>query len=198
MGAATALRDGTAFLVGDGGGIFNGVYIDNLVACIQRCLEQQGDVSGFFNVGDGEQVTWRAFYGALAPQLGRDVETLPSVGADRFRPTVPIRLAELRSGPVYQALKGLLPPATRQAIKARLTRRRPAASAPGGPARIVVTREMWHLQTVRHKLPIDAFCRHFAYAPPVSFEHGMQRTIAWLRATGFVGEGTAPDPTPDA
>src|SRR4051812_10306641 len=43
---AQLLAGKRAFLVGRGDGIFNGVYIDNLTAAIQRCCDHDGPASG--------------------------------------------------------------------------------------------------------------------------------------------------------
>src|SRR5262249_54998244 len=61
-----ALLEKRAYLVGEGQGVFNGIFIDNLVACIRACCDHPGDVRGFYNVADEELITWRDFYSALA------------------------------------------------------------------------------------------------------------------------------------
>src|SRR5262249_2774162 len=73
-----------AFLVNQGNGVFNGIYIDNLLATIRTCCDHTSPVSGFFNVADAELVTWREFYAALGQWLDVDVAQLPNLPPDRF------------------------------------------------------------------------------------------------------------------
>jgi nucleoside-diphosphate-sugar epimerase len=80
---AQSLAGKSAYLVDGGRGVFNGIYIDNLIACIRACGEHQGRASGFYNVGDRESVTWRALF--EAGRLDWDRPRLPHVNAAGFR-----------------------------------------------------------------------------------------------------------------
>ena len=84
MSVINSLLEKRAYLVRDGQGVFNSIYIDNLVACIRTCIDHPDDVRGFYNVADREFVTWRDFYSALAGPLGYDMSQMPSVSGDRF------------------------------------------------------------------------------------------------------------------
>ena len=58
--------------------------------------------------------------------------------------------------------------------------------APGYPTgQPSVDRELWHLQSVRHKLPVDKFGRTFGFVPPVTFADGIRKTVAWLQTMGW-------------
>ena len=184
---AVQLVSGSAYLVGDGGGICNLMYVDNLVRSIDAVVAHPRPVSGFFNVADDETMTWREYYAALATGLGVDAATVHTVPADRYRTGLGGLVEELKKLPPYQWLKYRLSPETKGAIKLRLRlafgRDRPAQS--DGNASPDVTRDMWHLQTTRCPLPTTKFRATFGHQNPSSFASGLAASLAWLRFTGF-------------
>jgi len=188
---AQSLAAKNAFLSGDASGIFNGIYIDNLTSAIRACCDCRRRVVGFFNVGDRETITWRDFFGAIGPALDCDTRQLPTVSAEQFPWSVGAAVDAIQSmGPVnalYHRLKSHVPDGVKSAVKSRLEGaymydRHAGAYA----ARPSVSREQWHLQRVRHKLPTGKFERAFHHAPPVSFQEGVRRTLTWLAALGLV------------
>jgi nucleoside-diphosphate-sugar epimerase len=190
MNAVQALLGKSAYLVGGGTGVFNGIYIDNLVACIRACCDHPSDVRGFYNVGDEEVVTWRDFYAALAGALDYDMGRIPGVSGDRFpwsaRAAVDyVQSLSLVNG-LYHRLKARLPDALKSRIKAALGGHYDYEGvAPEYAVRPRVDRELWHLQKVRHKLPTAKFARQFDFAPPVTFDEGICRTLGWLNFLGY-------------
>lgn len=188
--AVKALREKSAYLAGRGEGVFNAIYIDNLIACIRACCEHHGPVTGFYNVADQETITWREFYAAFAPACDYDMDQMPSVSSARFpwsRRAI-IEYVQLLP-PVnasYHRLKTAMPDALKSRLKALLA----GDYCYGQTASIydrnpVVDRETLHLQKVRHKLPTAKFCQDFGFTPPVTFAEGVRRTIAWLEFLGY-------------
>lgn len=185
------LLDKSAYVVGDGGGVFNGIYIDNLVSFLRVCAESPRDASGFFNVADEGSCTWRQFFGAFAPECGYDVSRLPAVRDDRCPMSKGYALDWLLTQPLvnatYHRTKQYLPDAVKSRLKAML-------AGPYNYAGISDTynlspqpdRELWHLQSTRHKLPYAKFTQHFGVKTPISFEEGVRRTIEWLRFAGYL------------
>lgn len=190
LSAAKDLIDGTAFLVGNGDGICNTIYIDNLIACILTCVDHPGNASGFFNVSDLETISWKQFYESLAQHCNYDMAKIPTVAPDRFRPSLQTRFEDLKSSRIYSTLKDQIPQETRAHIKAWLQerlRRRDRAIAPidAPPPIPKVTRQMWELQSTRRKLSNAKFLNHFKHTTPVSFAEGTLRTIEWLKFIGI-------------
>jgi nucleoside-diphosphate-sugar epimerase len=188
--AAVALKDNSAFIVGDGAGICNSIYIDNLVASILVCCAQESEVSGFYNVADAEVITWRDFYAALSDFLHYDMPLIPKVDSNRFKPTYETVLQDIKSSELYRKLKKNISIEKREVIKQWLrafqrTRKTPQAHKNKHQSNVFVSREMWNLQTTRHKLPTKKFAEKFNFTPPVSFQDGMQMTINWLIFVGF-------------
>jgi nucleoside-diphosphate-sugar epimerase len=188
---ARALGDKSAYLVGDGAGIFNGVFIANLTASIRACCQHPGRVSGFYNVGDCESVTWRDFFDALGPALDCDTRRLPVVDGGHFPRSVRSTIDSIQSLPMvnetYHRLKVHVSDGLKTSIRARLEGRyRYERNAAAYATSASVDREMWHLQRTRHKLPTAKFARTFGFVPPVSFPEGIRRTVSWLDSLGLV------------
>lgn len=184
---ATQLVSGSAYLVGDGGGICNLMYVDNLIRGIDAVLAHPKQISGFYHVADDETTTWREYYAALAAGLGVDLATVHMVPADRYRAGLGGLVEELKNLPPYQWLKSRLSPETKGAIKLRLRlafeRDRPAqSSANASPD---VTRDMWHLQSTRYALSTAKFQTTFGHRNPSSFASGLAASLAWLRFIGL-------------
>jgi nucleoside-diphosphate-sugar epimerase len=186
----TPARDmvgGVAYLVGDGGGICNLMYVDNLVRSIDAVVAHPAPASGFYNVSDDETTTWRKYYGALAAGLGVDMSSVPTVSADRYRTSVRDHLEWVQTLATYKWLKARVSLESRTAIKGQVSR----LVADGGAAtrstkrRPVVTRPLWHLQTTRHTLPTERFRATFGHHNQTSFASGVAASLAWLRFIGL-------------
>ena len=187
---ARSLLRKNAFLVSEGEGVFNGIYIDNLVACIRACCDYPDSITGFYNVADLERLTWRQFYSALGRWLDVDIAQLPHVSGDRVSWSKCALIDYIQGLPImngiYHRLKSRVPHGFKSAVKSYLdgsyeyeTIARQYEQAPS------VDRETWHLQRVKHKLPTAKFARHFEYVPPVSFDEGIRRTVRWLSFSGL-------------
>jgi nucleoside-diphosphate-sugar epimerase len=188
--AAVALKENSAFIVGDGTGICNTIYIDNLVASILVCCAQEPEVSGSYNVADNEVVTWRDFYVSLSDFLCYDMSFMPKVASDRFKPTFETMLLDIKSTALYNKFKKSIVLENREMIKQWLAALKPTQTTPQAnenkhQPKLFVSREMWNLQKTRHKLPTRKFAEKFNFTPPVSFHEGTQMTINWLKFLGF-------------
>jgi nucleoside-diphosphate-sugar epimerase len=64
------VQRGRPVLIGDGNGICNAVYIDNLVDLILLTLKNEAAVGQSFIGAEGRGVTWREFYDAYARMAG--------------------------------------------------------------------------------------------------------------------------------
>jgi len=184
------LMNRAAYLVGEGGGTCNTIYVDNLVSCILTCCNYPGDVAGFFNVSDAETVTWMDFYNSFAPRFQYNMNQIFKVPEDKYRPTLQTRLGELKTSPFYMRLKERISQEKRALVKAWLKAKlvkkdRDMQFTDERPQSASVTREMWELQSTRRKLSNTKFQRHFGYQPSVSFAEGIARTIRWIDFIGM-------------
>ena len=183
LGPATDLVQGRAYLVGDGSGICNLSYVDNLVNAVRAVVDHPAPARGFYHVADDETTTWREYFGALSAGLGLDPKDIHRVPDDRFRPGLKDRLGDLQSLALYGWLKDRVSKDTRAAIKLRLARR----AKPGPPAQAApsVSREMWHLQMTRYALPATKLASAFGHQNTTSFSSGIAASLAWLEFLGL-------------
>jgi nucleoside-diphosphate-sugar epimerase len=65
----TALETERAWLLRNGDGICNSVYVDNLVAAVRLALKAKSGAGSAFFITDAETITWRDFYHAAAQEL---------------------------------------------------------------------------------------------------------------------------------
>lgn len=73
------MRKGEFSWVDEGNGICNAVYVGNVVdLCLKCCTHPKADHQAFIAT-DGEQVTWREFYGHYLEVIGKLPKDFPSV-----------------------------------------------------------------------------------------------------------------------
>lgn len=202
MDLARSLARKAACLVDDGRGIFNGIYIANLVAGIRASSDYPHEASGFYNVGDQETITWHRFFSALGAALGCDPGCLPRVSGERVPWSIGVAMDAVQNLPyvneLYHRLKTRVPDRLKAAIRARLEGEyhyEREVTTYSTHARISL--ESWHLQRATHKLPVEKFARRFGFSPPVSFEEGIRRTVAWLASLGSLVRPLHPQGTQD-
>ena len=183
--AAADLRTGRAWLLRDGSGIFNGIYVDNLGTAVAATLSAPAAAAGAYLVGDEGTVTWRDFYGEIAAFLdlpaewARSLDQLPS-----FRRSTGARVRRIVARPEVQRLLPLLPGRLKQTTKqwlAAVDAPRPVDSwrLPAGPAPRI-TEELALLQQCRWKFPHDRAAARLGYRPRVGFVDALHRSLAWL------------------
>ncbi|MBI2320640.1 MAG: NAD-dependent epimerase/dehydratase family protein [Chloroflexi bacterium] len=195
------LLAGQACLLDGGEGICNTIYVDNLVHAMWQAAWAPGAANQDFLVADGERVTWRDLYAAVAEAIGVAVDAVPSVPSATLPKLLSAQrraalraagrrfawaLGETLQATVVQTAREVLPSRLLDLLKPRwgALRALGAVSADTGAAgrpALVVDREMAALQSCRAVLPVDKARRLLGYAPPVPFAEGSRRTGAWLR-----------------
>ena len=76
---ADKVLTGQAYLVNQGQGICNSIYVDNLVWAIYLAMTAKDVDQQAFLLGDYERITWLEFYRPIAAVLGFDITQVPSV-----------------------------------------------------------------------------------------------------------------------
>ena len=195
-GVAEQFLDGTAYLLDDGRGICNTIYIDNLVEAI-RCamVAERVDGEAFF-VSDADVVTWAEFYAPILSAFGastRDVHALhdPTLPRETRSEIMRLRLQALMETTTLQRVKPHIPRGMIKAYKTLLVQPLTARSAgpdlytpPAAPGPRIAL-DLALLQKCTYKLPNDKAARLLGYTPPVSFAEGMRRSVGWLGFAGY-------------
>lgn len=183
---ASDLRSDQAWLLGDGDGICNGIYVDNLVEAVAQCLAAPAAAAGAYLVSEAEVVTWQQLYHAVAAALGLDsrrihrLATLPD-----FSPSSQEKIAQIVAHPAAQALLPTMPSSLKRIGKqflAAVASSAPPADSwqlPSEPAPRV-TQELALLQTCRWSLPSRLAHQRLGYTPVVDFPTALARSLAWL------------------
>jgi 2-alkyl-3-oxoalkanoate reductase len=182
---ATDLFGGRAWLAEGGQGIFNGIYVDNLVSAIVRCLTVDRGAGESYLVGDAETITWAEFYRISANFFGipfdaiRHIERVPE-----FRKSLRERIGDLVNRPLVQSILPAFPGDLKRATKAVIASWSPsniaeAWSEPASRPSLRITEEMALLQCCRWKFPHTKATKNIGYQPQVSFVEGMHRSLAW-------------------
>jgi nucleoside-diphosphate-sugar epimerase len=190
-----------AYLIDEGVGICNTVYVDNLVhamwlaAIVERVANQE------FIITDGSRVTWLDLYSAVAEAVGVDLASVPSIEsvtlARLFREQ---RYAHLKiAGKRFAwAMRESLPSSVSRSVREILPSRvvktiRPwwasyqepgfeSIQANNGMQPLpIIDREIASWQCCRYVLPIDKAQNLLGYEPPVTFSEGCRRTRDWIR-----------------
>jgi nucleoside-diphosphate-sugar epimerase len=186
---ADALLAGEAYLIGDGKGICNSIYVDNLVHAIHLATTVDEVNGEAFLLGDDEQVTWSDLYRPVAEALGFDLNDVPRVPAI-VSPKRKNHLRSLRSSSPVRAVLSVFPPRLRQAVSAGVSSlRRPVYyhspwELPSRPTP-QATLEMSLLYSCCYKLPHNKAKRLLRYEPLVSFNEGCRRTVGWMGFAGY-------------
>ena len=195
---ADALLASRAALVDHGRGVCNSVYVDNLVHAVELAGRAPGVDGEAFLVGDAERVTWADLYGPVASALGYDLSSVPCVEPPRQVARWSDRLRDAaRHSERFAPVRRAMAPAT---AALRGLRRRPVdvgtSPSPGTVAGPFLDGMNTRLQQCAVKLPFDKARRMLGYEPPLSFDEGMRRTIAWMKAVGYPVRPAAASPSP--
>jgi nucleoside-diphosphate-sugar epimerase len=180
---------GTAYLLRDGQGICNTIYIDNLLQAISLAA-QTVDVDGhYFLVRDQEKITWSDFYQPILKACGADPDEIHHVEAPIFRKSWKNRIASLRSSPFLRVAKPLAPRVAIRVGKAALhalpTPEEPSPWPGTGNLHPRVSAEIAALQQCQWVMPFTKAKKMLGYKPQISFAEGMERSIGWLKFAGY-------------
>jgi nucleoside-diphosphate-sugar epimerase len=183
---ANDLRRGRAWLIREGRGICNSLYVDNLVGAIERCLAEPATAAGSYIVGDRDRVTWADLYHGTADDLGIDRRSIHRIAPpEGFRRSPKERIASWVASRPMQAILPAAPKPLKRAGKRLIELLtnptcQPDAWALPSPAEPRITEELALLQQCEWQLPIARARENLSFEPTVSFETGLRRSLRWL------------------
>lgn len=192
---AADLKSRQAWLINDGRGICNTVYVDNLVHAVQCCLEAPAHAAGqAYFIGDAENITWGQFYQTTAVAMGLDENKIHHISIPTLKEpskTLLDRLSTLRELPGGQQIIAKIPKTMKTVAKSVISGLRPVPRPnpwmlPQQPLLKPPTKEMLLLQQSSHWFPRDKANKLLGYEPQVSFGDGLNRSLAWLEWCGML------------
>jgi nucleoside-diphosphate-sugar epimerase len=183
---AADLRQRRAWLLGEGDGICNSLYVDNLIAAIELAFTARTEAAGAYLVGDAERITWSGFYRLVATSLGLDPAAIQRLAtAPTFHRTTQERVSRFVGSRAVQALLPAAPAGLKRLGK-RFIAVALAPTPAGDPWRPAdepqprITQELALLQQCRWRLPSTLAASRLGYQPVVDFPTAIQRSLAWL------------------
>jgi nucleoside-diphosphate-sugar epimerase len=186
---ASEALDGTAYLLGEGTGICNTIYIDNLLQAIVLAAQAPQVDGHYFLVRDRETIAWKDFYEPILEACGAHLREVHQVEAPEFRRSMKDRLADFRGSSPVRIAKRLAPPVAirmgRAALEALPAPPKPSPWPSAGKPRPQVTPEMAALQQCDWRMPCAKAEKLLGYQPGTSFSEGMERSIGWLKFAGY-------------
>ncbi len=193
---ASDLLLGQAYIVNEGKGICNSIYVDNLIHAIYlACTTKEIDGEAFL-VGDNETITWADLYRPVANALGFDLAQVPDATYSPGTAGKKERIKTLLKSPHALKVLSLLPNRLVQSVKAGVSTllARPAQnfSSPwaipelqSSTPQIKASLEMSLLHQCQYKLLHTKAKKIMGYEPIVSFQEACARTVGWLAFSGY-------------
>jgi nucleoside-diphosphate-sugar epimerase len=186
---ADQLLTDRAFVLNEGAGVYNGIYVDNLIHAISLAFTAPGIDRQAFLVGDTELVTWMDMFGRVADYLGVARQAIRPGKLRQEHRSFMSKLDAVRSlGASQKALK-LVPARAKRAGKSMLggwfqplpsTNWNDIVSEDDS-----VPLEMALLYQCGYKLPHDKAAAMLGYQPLVSFDEACSRSLGALDFMGY-------------
>ncbi len=184
MGLVNQLIANTAYLVNGGQGVFNGIYVDNLIDSIWLSLENP-DLNGeAFLLNDAENISWHQLYKTLGDALGIDCNTIHNIDSPEFRKTAQEKIAAIIATPIVQYTLPLIPDRAKRLAKAMIAAWDPSPTTNAWTLpdndKPEINQELCELQQCNWKFSNIKTQEILKHVPAVSFEEGMRKTLTWV------------------
>ncbi|MEB3119668.1 MAG: NAD(P)-dependent oxidoreductase [Snowella sp.] len=188
---ASDLLNGKAYLVDEGAGICNTVYVDNLVAAMWQGAMTIEAANQDFIITDGERVTWRDLYSAVADAINVDIMTVPTLKKELLPEFNRIMkrqeiIKKVANSPFIRVVKKLALAKITDAIENKFLQ---ISASNLGEKKIddiptllpSLDQEIISLQQCQYVLPITKAKKLLGYQPLISFSEGCHRTQHWIK-----------------
>jgi nucleoside-diphosphate-sugar epimerase len=188
---AASLLSGTAYLVNQGKGICNSIYVDNLIQAIYLAATVPQADGHAFLLGDEDTLSWTDLYTPIADALGFDLGQVPNVEYVKPRRSWNDLIQTVRKSGSARSLRTIVPKGLRRALHAALiqeTTPPPPWADRAQSARHSIPQaslEMALLYRCAYKLPHTKAQQILGYEPIVPFVEACRRTIGWLEFSGY-------------
>ncbi len=181
------MRKGKFCWVDKGNGNCNAVYVGNVVdLCLQCCINPKADGQAFI-AADGEQITWREFYGNYLDVLGMTPEQFQSIPLkdgmgrkmgldikDRLQDGIDDLWKKVKatepSDPKKAKILYRMPRKMLRTLHKQLAKRLPVML----PSQMAIYNQFFVIDTKKNK-------ELLGFEPRFSVKQGMEKTCEWLR-----------------
>jgi nucleoside-diphosphate-sugar epimerase len=186
---ADQILSDSAYLIDEGLGICNAIYVDNLIDAIELALTTPTADRGVFLLNNSERITWFDFYQPIAAALGVAMDRIHSISAPPLDSSLNRSLRLYYNSKSVQSLLPFIPGTFKQAVKGAIKGLRD--SGPPSPwelpsqPQLDLSEELCQLQLCTVHLPYTRARHTLAYESRVSFSDGMNRSLGWLGFAGY-------------
>jgi nucleoside-diphosphate-sugar epimerase len=209
QGVLNQLLDDRVILVGEGEGLANPVYVDDVVHGILLAAVRDQAIGQAFLISDGDRVTWREFYGRYAQMVkGAEIVSAP---ADELIQAHNLQLKQNRKKSILreswdilredaqvrdrifgtregafaaQVARPFVPRSVRESLRARPGKSDNHAAHRGQAepkAPLAMSPGVVKFFTPKARVRIDKAQRLLGYQPTFDLEAGLQRVEQWAR-----------------
>jgi nucleoside-diphosphate-sugar epimerase len=180
LGIVHGLQARHPMVIGDGNGICNSLFIDNLVDAMVLATTVEEAVGEVFIITDGEPCTWEEFIGYYARMMGMQSPpgcpiSLAYLVSYLFHPLFLLML-KLRDTPSREPARFIVRGCRYALNRLREIGLRVCAFTPGD-IRYFTHRAAFDIRKAREIL---------GYQPRIGLEDGMARTEEWLKREGYL------------
>lgn len=191
---AEQLLNDRAFVLHGAAGVYNGIYVDNLIHAIALAFTAPNADGEAFLVGDAESVTWMEMFVRVADFLGVPREAIRQ-GRLREEPrSLMNKLDAVRSMAASQKILKLAPARGKRAMKSMMTGWFQQLPSTNWDDTVYeddsVPVEMALLYRCGYKLPYDKAAAVLEYRPIVSLDEACWRTFGALEFMGYTKRHT--------
>jgi nucleoside-diphosphate-sugar epimerase len=178
-----------AFVLNEGSGICNSIYVDNLIHAISLAFTAPGVDREAFLVGDAEVVTWMDMFACVADFLGVSRHSIRPGRPRQEQRSLMNKLDAVRSLAFSQRVLKLAPARGKRAGKAMIAGwfQQPITTNWDDTVKEdnSVPLEMALLYQCEYKLPYDKAAAMLNYQPAVTFEEACRRSLGALEFMGY-------------
>jgi nucleoside-diphosphate-sugar epimerase len=188
---ASDLLNRKAYLVDEGAGICNTVHVDNLVTAMWKGAMTIEAANQDFIITDGERVTWRDLYSAVADAIDVDITTVPTIKKESLPELNRIIkqqkiIKKVAHSRFISVVKKLVLPKRKNTIENKFLQIS-TSNLSEKPIDDIYTllpsldQEIISLQQCQYVLPITKAKKLLGYQPLISFSEGCQKTKHWIK-----------------
>ena len=182
--AIESILTGTMFLLDEGKGACNTIYIDDLVEAMLLCMSNNNADNKSFNISDGNKTTWRDFiytYCELIEYPKENVHKIYSHDVQQVFKEVPkskiITAVKNNKGAISDIIKTL--PFGNRLIKIGKTFIKREENTSIKSDENELNKELLFLQSNSIFLPSEGIIKELKWQPPTDLKTGIERSVSW-------------------
>lgn len=187
--AIESILTGTMFLLDDGNGACDTIYIDDIVEAMLLCMSNDNAKNKSFNISDKNNTTWKDFISTYCELIGYPKENVHKIYSHDVRQVFKVKevpkskiitAVKNNKGAISDIIKTL--PFGNQLIKIGKTFIKREESTSINPDENELNKELLFLQSNKTFLASEGIVRELKWQPPTDLKTGIERSVSWYKA----------------